>query len=114
MKDPLLRYRVMATAVGVVLIVLVFVAIPLRYGFGYPSFSETISPIHGALYIVLVAMVFLLGRDRGWGLTRMVLVALAGTIPIFSFVMERRVTAAETRSEADAPPAVRTGDVRAR
>ncbi len=101
MKDPLLRYRVMANLVGVVLIVLVFAAIPLRYGFGHPAFSETLSPIHGALYIVLVAMVFLLGRDRGWGLKRMILVALAGTIPIFSFVMERRVTAAESPAASD-------------
>ena len=96
MTDPLLRYRVMANVVGVVLIVLVFVAIPLRYGFGHAAFSKTLSPIHGALYIVLVASVFLLGRARGWGAKRMILVALAGTIPIFSFVMERRVTAAET------------------
>lgn len=102
MKDPLLRYRVLANLVGVVLIVLVFVAIPLRYGFGYESFSQTLSPIHGALYILLVAMVVLLGRARGWDVTRMVLVALAGTIPIFSFVMERRVTAAETAAASTA------------
>ncbi len=98
MKDPLLRYRVMANIVGVVLLVLVFVAVPLRYGFGHAAFSKTISPIHGALYIVLVAQVFLLGRSRGWSPKRMILVALSGTIPIFSFVMERRVTAAETRA----------------
>jgi integral membrane protein len=96
-KDPLLRYRVMANVVGVVLIVLVFVAMPIRYVGDEPGFSETISPIHGGLYIVLVAMVVLLGRDRGWPLKRIVLVALGGTVPIVSFLVERRV-AAEDRA----------------
>jgi integral membrane protein len=89
--DPLLRYRVMANVVGVVLIVLVFVAIPLRYLGGHPELSKTVSPIHGALYIVLVACVVLLGRSRGWSAGRMVLVALGGTVPVLSFLVERRV-----------------------
>lgn len=101
MKDPLLRYRVMANVVGVVLLLLVLVAMPVRYLGDSPELSETISPIHGGLYIVLVAMVVLLGRDRGWDLKRMVLVALGGTVPVASFFVERRV--AEQDRAARAP-----------
>ena len=95
MSDALVRYRVMANVVGVVLMVLVFVAVPLRYLGGHPTMSKTVSPIHGALYIVLVICVVLLGRERSWPVQRIVLVALGGTVPVVSFLVERRVAARE-------------------
>lgn len=111
MTDPLLRYRVMANVVGVVLIVLVFIAVPLRYLGGHPTLSKTVSPIHGALYMVLVVNVVLLGRAHRWPLTRIVLVALGGTVPVVSFLVERRVAAREaaasTSPSAPAPTAER-------
>ena len=94
MNDPLLRYRVMANIVGVVLIVLMFVAVPLHLA-GHPALAKTVSPIHGALYMVLVLCVLLLGRAHHWPITRIVLVALGGTIPVVSFYVERRVAASE-------------------
>ncbi len=95
MSDPLLRYRVLANIVGVVLIVLMFVAVPLRYLAGIPEVSKTVSPVHGVMYLLLVLSVVALGRDRGWPLKRVVLVALAGTVPVLSFVVERRVARSE-------------------
>ena len=95
MSDPLLRYRVVANLVGVVLLVLVGIAMPLRYGFGEEALSKAVSPVHGALYMVLVLCVVLLGRARGWSVRRMVLVALGGTVPVVSFLVERRVVAQE-------------------
>lgn len=100
MSDALTRYRVMANVVGVVLMVLVFVAVPLRYVGGHPTLSKTVSPIHGALYLVLVICVVLLGRERGWPVTRTVLVALGGTVPVVSFLVERRVAAREAADRA--------------
>ena len=95
MRDPLLRYRVLANVVGVVLLVLVLVAVPLRYVGGHPGLSKAVSPVHGALYMVLVLCVLLLGRARRWPVSRIVLVALGGTVPVVSFLVERRVVARE-------------------
>jgi len=100
-NDPLLRYRVVANVVGVVLLVLVFVAIPLRYVGHHPALSKTVSPIHGACYMVLVLCVYLLGRARSWPLQRMVLVALGGTVPVVSFLVERRVARSEALAGAE-------------
>ena len=98
MSDPLLRYRVMANLVGVVLLVLVGVAVPLRYAGGEPALSKAVSPVHGALYMVLVLCVVLLGRARSWPVSRIVLVALGGTVPVVSFLVERRVVREEQRT----------------
>ncbi len=101
MKDPLLRYRVMANLVGAVLVVLVFVAVPLNHVFGHPGLSRVVAVVHGYAYLVLVISVLLLGRAHRWPVTRVVLVALAGTVPVLSFVVERRVSAREMAVRAE-------------
>ena len=92
MKGALQRYRVMANVVGVVLVVFILIAVPLRYLGGQPTLSKTISPIHGFCYIVYLGLTIDLSRRVGWTLKRTVLVMLAGTVPFLSFVVERRMT----------------------
>ena len=92
MSGALQRYRVMANVVGVVLLVLVLVAVPLRYLGGEPELSKTISPIHGGFYMIYLGLTFDLARRVGWTVKRTVLVMLAGTVPFLSFYVERRMT----------------------
>ncbi len=92
MRAALQRYRILANVVGVVLVVFLLVAVPLRYLGGEPRMSETISPIHGFLYVVYLGVTVDLARRAGWTVTRTLLVALAGTVPFLSFVVERRMT----------------------
>ena len=94
MSAALQRYRVIANVVGVVLVVFLLVAVPLRYLGGEPRLSETISPVHGFLYVVYLGATVDLARRAGWSVVRTLLVALAGTVPFLSFVVERRMTRA--------------------
>lgn len=92
MKSALLRFRVMAYVVGVMLLILVLVAMPLRYIGDRPAFSHAFSPIHGALYMVYLVVAFDLGMKAGWTKLRILLVLLAGAVPFLSFYVERKVT----------------------
>ena len=94
LRTALTRYRVMAYVVGVWLIVLVLVAVPLKYFADSPTMVEIVGPVHGFLYIGYVILSYDLGRRAGWPLTRIVLVLLAGVVPFLTFVAERRVTRA--------------------
>jgi integral membrane protein len=93
-RGALLRYRIMAYATGVLLVVLVFVAMPVKYvdalG-GDPRLVEVIGPIHGWLYLLYLVTAFWLAVKAHWGLWFSVGVLLAGTIPFASFVAERKV-----------------------
>ena len=89
----LTRYRVMAYVVGVMLIVLVFVAVPLNYLADVPEVSAVVSPIHGFLYIVYLLTAFDLALKARFTAKGTVLVLLAGVVPFVSFWAERRVTA---------------------
>lgn len=99
MKAALLRYRILAWTTGTMLIVLTFVAMPLKYLFDRPRLVEVIGPIHGALYALYVLIAFDLAIRAKWGLGRTVWLLLAGTIPFASFVTDRAAhrTLAENR-----------------
>lgn len=87
------RFRVAAYVVGVLLLVLAFVAMPLKYAFDAPLLVAVVGPLHGFLYMVYLALAFDLAVRARWSPLRTVLVLLAGTVPVMSFVAERKVTA---------------------
>lgn len=95
----LLGYRIMAYATGVMLLVLTS-SVVLHYGFGNQRLWWS-GPVHGFLYMGYLVATVVLGTSVRWRPVRMVLVALAGTIPFMSFVAERSVTR-EVRGELSA------------
>lgn len=86
----LLAYRVMAYTTGVLLLLLC-TSMVLKYGFGRKDLAWS-AYAHGWMYVVYLVTVVLLGTAMRWRPGRMVLVALAGTVPLMSFVAERSVT----------------------
>lgn len=93
------RFKVMAVVVGVGLLILC-VEIVLHYGFHNESLTWW-SPIHGVLYMLYLVTTVDLGLKDRWSLGRIVGVMLAGVVPFFSFVMERKVARrVEQRSAA--------------
>jgi integral membrane protein len=88
MQAAALRYRVMAYLTGVVLMVLVFVGIPLQIA-GHPAVANNVGVVHGILYIIYIAVAYLLARKLHMATKPTVLLLLAGTIPVLTFVVER-------------------------
>ena len=90
-RGALLRYRITAYIVGTLLILLVCVAVPLKYFGPHDGRWVTYTGIpHGWLYMVLLITTFDLGRRVHWGIGRMGIIALSGLIPFLTFVAEHR------------------------
>jgi integral membrane protein len=97
----LLRYRVMANVVGVLLIVLVVIGVPLKYlagdGTEPQELGEWITTYlgvaHGWLYMVFLVTAALLARAARWPIPFTIVTLLLGTVPFASFYAERRATA---------------------
>ncbi len=82
----------MAYVVGVLLVLLVCVAVPLKYAADQPTLTTVLGIAHGYLYALLVVTIADLWRRRRFPLRVVVLVALAGTVPFLSFYAERQIT----------------------
>jgi integral membrane protein len=92
MRNALLRYRIMAYTVGCLLVLLICVGLPLKYLGGNGTVVTWTAVPHGYLYMLLLITAFDLGRRAHWSWQRLLLIALAGTIPFLSFVAERSAT----------------------
>ncbi len=114
LRGALQRYRVMATVVGVLLIVLILVGVPLKYlagdGTNPQQLGEWITTYlgvaHGWLYMLFLVTAFWLSRRAGWDLGFTIVTLLCGTVPVLSFWAEHRATA---RVRAAAPVDASTG-----
>ena len=95
----LARYRVMALITGTVLLANCLISVPLQIA-GHPQTGHVGWTIHGGLFIVYCLTVLDLGIRASWSLTRIVLVGLAGTIPVATFIAERRVSRSMHGTEA--------------
>ncbi len=91
LRTAVLRYRVMAYLTGVVLIVLCFAGIPLQAAH-HPAVADDVGVAHGILYIVYLAAAWALSRKLRLAARPAVIMLLAGTIPVMTFVVERWVS----------------------
>jgi integral membrane protein len=92
MRNAWIRYRIMAWIVGTLLVVLVCVGLPLKYLGDNPTVVTWTAIPHGYLYMILLITAVDLGLRAKWSWTRLILIALAGTVPFLSFVAERSAT----------------------
>jgi integral membrane protein len=84
-SGALIRYRVMAYIVGVMLLV-VFASIP------FDSVEKVVGPIHGALYIVYLLTALDLVRRTRLGFWPLAAMVAGGWVPFLAFVVERWVS----------------------
>src|SRR5258708_12769953 len=84
----------MAYVTGVVLVILCFVGIPLQVFAHNVVVVNYVGTAHGILYLIYLGAAYLMTRQVGMKLAspQTVLVLLAGTIPVLTFVVERWVT----------------------
>ena len=85
------NYRVAAWVTGIGLLVLVFIAMPLKYLFDEPRPTAIVGMLHGFLYMAYIVCTLILAERCRWRPFEAVVILLAGTVPIASFVAERQV-----------------------
>ena len=94
MKSSLMRFRVMAVVSGVMSLLLWFVYMPIKYLFGLPDLHNAIMwipMVHGYLYPIYILTALQFSVKERWPLMKMLGLLLAGTLPVASLIVERRV-----------------------
>ena len=94
MKGVVLRFRVMAMLAGVMSLLLWFVELPVVYLLDNPHLAEKVKWIpfvHGYVYAFYVLTAIHFTAKARFTVRQMILFILAGTLPVLSFIAERRV-----------------------
>ncbi len=90
--------RLTTLAEGVSFLLLLGVAMPLKYLAGLPMAVMIAGWLHGALFLALCFLLLLLVRGSGWPIGRAAIVFLAALIPFGPFVIDGRMKRYESGS----------------
>jgi integral membrane protein len=95
MEKALARFKFIAYLAGVILI-LFTIEIIIKYTLGpeIPWFAQ----LHGIVYMIYVVIAFDISRRAKLSLSQTLLVLLAGTVPIMSFIAEKKIRRRITNS----------------
>jgi integral membrane protein len=91
MKNPVSLLRVVSLAEGVSYLVLLGIAMPLKYGANMPWAVKIAGSIHGALFVLFCVALLRALLEARWSLTRALLVFVASLVPFMPFWLDRRM-----------------------
>lgn len=88
MNHALNRFRLVAFVEGISYLILLFIAMPLKYWFSMPAAVRVVGMAHGILFVLFcMSLLEVLLRYR-WSLLRTTLVFVSSLIPFGTFVVE--------------------------
>ena len=75
------------------LIVLLGVAMPLKYMWGYPLGVRVVGTLHGVLFMAYVALAAAFARRNQWGISKLFRCWIASCLPLGTLFFERELAA---------------------
>lgn len=91
-KTKIGRLRIIAIVEGFSLLILIFIAVPLKHFMGNPLFVKIMGPIHGALFLLFLFNTLSVGIEQQWKFKKTTWkVLLACIIPFGTFYIDRKI-----------------------
>ena len=84
-------FRVVAFLEGLSYILLLCVAVPIKYIIGDPSYVKMLGMPHGLLFIGYIALAIVLRTENQWIKNNFFMVLIASVIPFGTFVVEKKL-----------------------
>ncbi len=81
--------RWIGIAEGISFLVLLLIAMPLKYGFGWPLAVKYVGWAHGVLFMLYIVAVFAAIKAMNWGLKGVALAVIASLLPAGTFVLDK-------------------------
>jgi integral membrane protein len=75
---------------GVSFLVLLLIAMPLKYIWGQPEAVRLLGSIHGALFVLFLAGVLIVSRRMNWGINIFIVSAIFASLPFGTFYFEKK------------------------
>jgi integral membrane protein len=97
LRNPLGRFRLIAQVEGASYILLVFIAMPLKYGIGWDLPVRYVGMIHGVLFIMYCLALFLTRNVVPWSFPRGIVLFIASLVPFGTIWADRRLKEEESQ-----------------
>ena len=100
LSDPLRWLRVVSLTEAVSYLLLLGIAMPLKWIWDRPEAVRIVGMAHGVLFLLLIWFLLRARFERNWPVPRLVLVFVASFVPFWPFLLERRLREWSAATEA--------------
>lgn len=95
MQNIVKTFRHINTLEGYSYLLLVFIAMPLKYLFGFAIAVKIFGMLHGILFIALLILLVLASEKAQWGFKKNMIFFIASLIPFATFVTSKQIKSYE-------------------
>ncbi|MEA2050188.1 MAG: DUF3817 domain-containing protein [Campylobacterota bacterium] len=92
------KFRLVATIEGISFLVLLFIAMPLKYMFGFPIATKIVGMIHGGLFMWYLYELYNAHSEYKWNIKFTLWAFVASLIPFGTFYLEKQLKAMKQES----------------
>jgi integral membrane protein len=85
------RFRTIAIAEGISFLILLLIAMPLKYVAGIPEAVMVIGWLHGLLFISYMIAGLDVRKTHQWGAKKVATAVIAAFIPFGPFILDRKI-----------------------
>jgi integral membrane protein len=90
-KSHVGRLRVIAFLEGCSLLLLVFIAMPIKYLLKVPEATQAIGMIHGVLFLLFIGATVVISILQKWTFNRIFMVMFSSILPFGTFYVDKKI-----------------------
>lgn len=84
-------FRLIALLEGISFLILLFIAMPLKYMMDMPLPVRIVGMAHGILFVAFILYLMLVHSQKNWSIQKTALAFLASLVPFGTFVLDAKV-----------------------
>ena len=83
-------FRVVSFLEGTSYLLLLFVAVPIKYWMNDPQYVKLLGMPHGLLFVGYIVLAFLLKSELNWSIKKLGVVLIASILPFGTFYVDKK------------------------
>lgn len=83
-------YRIIALLEGLSYILVLFVAVPLKYSIGDPTYVKLLGMPHGILFVAYLGFAVYFKQEQNWSMKTLAIVLLSSVLPFGTFYVDHK------------------------
>jgi integral membrane protein len=99
LSTPLGRFRLIALLEGISYLILVGIAMPLKYLAGQPLAVKYVGWAHGVLFVLFCLALLHVWVNRRWSFLKAAMAFIASLVPFGTFVLDRTLVQEENQNK---------------
>ncbi len=88
-KTKLGVFRFVALLEGLSFLILLFIAMPLKYMAGIPQAVQMVGMVHGLLFVAYILLLMIVRDDQKWSISLSIRSFLASIVPFGTFYADK-------------------------